>query len=90
MAVVARPERSEWVVLEGDAVVGRLAYRREGDVLDAYTTWVDPAKRGGGVALELVAALLDFARAEGLRVRPTCWYVAKVMRATAGAEALLA
>ncbi len=67
-----------------DAVVdGHLAlcsYRRQGDTLLLPHTEVPPALQGQGVAAALVAAALAWARHEGLRVRPTCSYVATYMR----------
>jgi uncharacterized protein len=48
---------------------------REG-VLEVYRTYVPPPDRGKQVAGALVDAALAYARAEGLRVVPTCWYVA--------------
>ena len=62
---------------------GQLAtcdYRREGDVLVLHHTEVPPALNGRGVAADLVQAALDFARSQGLRVRPTCSYVASYMQ----------
>ena len=56
------------------------SYRRWGDVLDLHHTEVPPALQGQGMAAALVAATLAWARAEGLRVRPTCNYVASYMR----------
>jgi uncharacterized protein len=65
------------------AVGGHLAvceYRR-GDGVVAFThTEVPPALQGRGIAAALVQAALDWARAEGLRVRPACSYVATYMR----------
>ena len=58
----------------------RLSYRREGDVLDFYSTWTPPALRGKGLAAEVVKAGFDFAREEGLSVRPTCPYVDTFLR----------
>jgi len=72
------------------APVGRLAYRRQAAVVDAYTTFVEPSARRHGVALHLVQALVDWVRAEDLKVDPTCWYVAKVMQADDGMRALVA
>jgi len=67
-----------------DAVVdGHLAlcsYHRHGDTLVLPHTEVPPALQGRGVAAALVAATLAWARHEGLRVRPTCSYVATFMR----------
>ena len=50
-------------------VDGRLAlatYRRDGDVLLMTHTEVPPAAQGRGIAAALVAAALQWARAEGL------------------------
>lgn len=64
-------------------VQGRQAvcdYRRQGQVLDLNHTWVPPTSQGQGHAAALVQAALVWARAEGLRVRPSCSYVAVYMR----------
>ena len=56
------------------------SYRRQGDVLVLHHTEVPHALQGQGLAGELVQAVLDWARAQGLRVRPMCSYVAAYMR----------
>lgn len=56
------------------------SYRRSGDVLVLHHTEVPVALQGRGLAGELVAAALAWARASGLQVRPTCSYVAAYMR----------
>jgi predicted GNAT family acetyltransferase len=56
------------------------AYRRQGDVLVLHHTAVPDALQGQGLAAALVAQALDWARQQGLRVRPTCSYVASYMR----------
>ena len=64
-------------------VDGRLsvcAYRRHGDLLLMTHTEVPPALQGRGIAAALVQAALAWARAEGLRVRPLCSYVAAYVR----------
>ena len=67
-----------------EAVVdGRLAlcaYQRVDDVLHLTHTEVPRALEGRGIAAALVEAALAWARAEGLRVRPACSYVATYMR----------
>ena len=50
--------------------------RPDARTLDLYRTFVPPAGRGHGLAALLVRAALDHAAAEGLRVIPTCSYVA--------------
>ena len=65
------------------------SYRRTGDVLVLHHTEVPPALQGQGLAGELVQATLDWARAQGLFVRPTCSYVAVYMRRHAETQDLL-
>jgi uncharacterized protein len=45
-------------------------------VLNFYSTYVPAADRGHGTAGQLVEAALAYARREGFRVIPSCWYVA--------------
>jgi predicted GNAT family acetyltransferase len=53
-----------------------LSYAPAGkEVLDFFRTYVPPADRGRNVAGQLVEAALAYARAQGFRVIPTCWYV---------------
>ena len=65
-------------VTSGTAI---LAYSRVGPgVLELYSTYVPAADRGKGVAAQLVEAALGYARSEGLRIIPSCWYVAQWIR----------
>ncbi len=43
---------------------------------DMLSTWVPPAHRRRGIASDLVRHGLDVARERGLRVIPSCWFVA--------------
>ena len=56
------------------------AYRLQGDVMNIVHTEVPPASEGRGIAAALVQAALAHARAQGLRVRPSCSYVRAYMR----------
>ncbi|MCA0241989.1 MAG: N-acetyltransferase [Proteobacteria bacterium] len=78
-SIVHRPEASRFEAAypEGLAVC---AYRRQGELLLFTHTEVPVALEGRGIAAALVKAALDGARAEGLRVRPLCSYVATYMR----------
>ena len=51
-------------------------YRRSGSTLTLHHTEVPRALEGRGIAAALVRTTLEWARAGGLRVRPTCSYVA--------------
>lgn len=78
-SVIHRPEASRFeLVLDGQTAV--CVYRRDGGVLALTHTEVPPAHEGRGIAALLVRVTLDWARAQGLRVRPLCSYVAAYMR----------
>ena len=52
-------------------------------ILDEHTweanhTFVDPSLRGQGVAKQLVDALVDVARSEHKKIKPTCPYIVKL------------
>jgi predicted GNAT family acetyltransferase len=55
-------------------------YRLQGQVMVLHHTEVPSQLQGQGVAADLVRVALEHARAQGLRVRPTCSYVASYMR----------
>jgi predicted GNAT family acetyltransferase len=73
----AARERFELALDGGTALC---VYRRQGDALLLTHTEVPPAHEGQGLAAVVVQATLDWARAQGLRVRPLCSYVAAYMR----------
>ena len=52
-------------------------YIRSGDRVSFHHTLVPVAHRGKGIAQKLVREALTWAREEGLKVRPQCWYVAQ-------------
>lgn len=56
------------------------SYRLQGGVAVLHHTEVPWQLQGQGVADALVRAALAWAREQGLRVRPTCSYVAAWMR----------
>ncbi|HET9299606.1 MAG TPA: GNAT family N-acetyltransferase [Candidatus Polarisedimenticolaceae bacterium] len=59
----------------------RLSYRVvDAETLDFSSTYVEPGQRGRGLAAEVVRAGLDYARAEGKRVIPSCSYVRAYLR----------
>jgi predicted GNAT family acetyltransferase len=58
-----------------------LAYALAGPgVLDYHHTYVPLEDRGRGVADRLAQAAVDYARAQGLRIIPSCSYVAEWLR----------
>jgi len=56
-----------------------LLYRRQGDVLDFYHTYVPEPFRGKGLAEKVVTAGFRYAKEKGLKVIPTCSYVASLV-----------
>jgi hypothetical protein len=66
--------------LDVDGELAFASYRRDGDLLLITHTEVPWRAQGRGVAAQVVKATLDWARAEGLRVRPLCSYVAAYVR----------
>lgn len=79
MDVVDNPAKSrfEMAVPGGTAIA---TYRRAGDVLIVPHTEVPPELEGHGYGSALVKGVLDFARAQGLKVRPACPFVAAYFR----------
>lgn len=59
-----------------DGVKGYVQYEREAGILVATHTIVPHSIGGRGIAGQLVMRLFEHARAEGLKVRPQCSYVA--------------
>ena len=70
--------------------IGLLDYVRTGDVLDLHHTEVDPAFEGRGFGAKLVADALADIRGRGLRIRPTCSFVAAHVRRHPGDADLVA
>jgi predicted GNAT family acetyltransferase len=87
--IVNNTEASRFEV-ELDGHLAICDYKRQGDTLVMPHTVVPPELGGRGIAAALVAAALDWARSEGLRVRPTCSYVAAYMQRHAETQDLLA
>jgi len=66
------------VVVDGLRCV--VDYRRTGTVVDLHHTGVPRPLEGRGIAAALVRAALDWAAAQGLKVRPSCSYVRVYMQ----------
>jgi len=65
--------------LDGD-LVGLIRYRRYPDRIALVHTEVAPDHEGEGLGSELIAGALADIRARGLRVIPTCPFVAAYVR----------
>lgn len=79
LTIVHNPAASRFeAVVDGLSCVA--AYHRSGDLIDMHHTGVPRALEGRGIAAALVRAALDWAAAEGLKVRPSCSYVRVYMQ----------
>lgn len=65
-------------------------YQLRDGVMWMTHTGVPPALEGRGIAARLVAEALTWARAQGLKVQPSCSYVAVYMRRHPETQDLLA
>ena len=71
------PERSRYeLVDDAGEVLGHVRYRLDGDVLDLVHTEIDDGHEGEGLGGTLARGVLDDARRRGVRVRPTCPFIA--------------
>lgn len=77
---VEHDEEGQRFVATVEGSEAHVAYRRAGpDRLEYESTWVPDELRGRGLGQEIVLAALDYARERGLRVVPTCPFVARVV-----------
>lgn len=79
LAVRDVPEHRRYELLLGDRTVGHAAYRRRNDTIVFTHTEVKPACSGRGFGTVLAKAALADARAQGLKVRPLCPFIAHVI-----------
>lgn len=78
-AVSHDPARGRFEI-RTDAGTGLLAYERRGGTLEMLHTEVPDALEGRGYGAALAEAALDFARREGLKVIPSCPFVAAYVK----------
>jgi predicted GNAT family acetyltransferase len=75
MAVSDNPQRERFEISLDGNVVGFLEYHRTPRALSLIHTKIVPEHEGEGLAGELISAVLDGARSEGLQVLPFCPFV---------------
>jgi hypothetical protein len=72
--VIHEKENERFVIYaEGNEVY--VEYTMRNNVLDLNHTYTHPALRGKGLAAQVVRAAFEFAKANNLKVIPTCSYV---------------
>lgn len=60
--------------------IAKLNYSRSGDTINYIHTEVPPEFRGQGIGGKLAKAALDYAQNEGLKVTPSCPFLASYVR----------
>ncbi|GAA5163827.1 GNAT family N-acetyltransferase [Ornithinimicrobium tianjinense] len=80
--VTHRPAESRFVITEGDSdtVIGELTYETHGSTADLQHTEVDPDRRHHGLGARLAEEALRTFRADKMRVRPSCPFVAQYIQ----------
>lgn len=63
-----------------DGLLCRADYELHNGIMAMTHTVVPPALEGRGIAGQLVRSALEWARGQGLRVRPVCSYVVTFLR----------
>ena len=67
--------RNRYELIIDGRVVGIADFAIAGSAMVLPHTEIDPDRRGQGLGAVLVKGVLDDARARGIDVVPTCWYV---------------
>ena len=73
---VDAPDHHRYELRSGDALIGMVAYRLADGVITLVHTEVRDEFEGQGHAATLARGALDDARSRGLRVVPSCPYIA--------------
>jgi uncharacterized protein len=76
-AAVRHEPAARRFVIDVDGATAFITYRElEGRILDFDHTFVPVALRGGGIASQLTAHALEYAREHGHKIVPSCPFVA--------------
>ena len=77
--VIHNPDKKRFeLTVEGH--LGVLRYMLKGNIMVFLHTGVPPEIGGRGLGVNLVQTGLEYARANGLKVRSMCWFVSKYIR----------
>jgi predicted GNAT family acetyltransferase len=81
-AIVHLPAERRFSLRQRGVEIGELTYDLRDGRAALLHTEVHPALRGQGLARRLVLATVEWARAEGLKLTPVCWYTKVVLERT--------
>lgn len=65
----------KFFIMNGEEQIAEMEIRISGNELTVYHTEVSPKEEGKGLAKKLLAAMVDHARKNELKVNPLCPYV---------------
>jgi predicted GNAT family acetyltransferase len=75
-----RSERNRYELSISGKTAGHIAYKLGDGWVDMLHTEVEPEHEGQGLSSELAKSALDDARSQGLKVVPSCSYIAKYIQ----------
>lgn len=79
MEVIHEPAQQRFVVTT-EGLESVLEYQWNGcAMVDFSHTFVPPELRGRGIAERLARTGIDWARAQGLQMQASCWYVRRLL-----------
>lgn len=78
-AVIHVPAKRRYEIHIDDELAGVLEYVEQDGIRDFVRTMVEPRFGGRGLARQLVREALEDVRSSGLRVRPVCSYVTRIL-----------
>jgi predicted GNAT family acetyltransferase len=73
--IIDNPDQHRYEIRVGDELAGFVQYRRRTGLVALIHTEIDPRFEGKGLASQLIAAVLDEVRSDGLGVLPFCPFV---------------
>lgn len=75
MTTITHNEKTQRFELHQDGQTAYLSYQKNGDVLNYNHTIVPPELGGQGIGSQLAKYALDYAKANGKKVVPSCSFV---------------
>ncbi|HEY1022956.1 MAG TPA: GNAT family N-acetyltransferase [Flavisolibacter sp.] len=70
-----KDQRGAFLIMDGEEQLSEMVISIAGDNLTVYHTEVSPKAEGRGLAKKMLAAMVDHARKNNLKVVPLCPYV---------------
>ena len=78
--VIYHDEDSQKFFIKIEDQESLINYRKNGEILELYYTFVPEAFRDQGIASKLVETALEYAKDKNYKVKPTCPFVASYIK----------